>query len=42
MKEGEEMFPGLKVPSQCPFILLVKVGWGGGKAFGSALFSLLY
>jgi hypothetical protein len=23
----------MKVPRQCPFVLLVKVGWGGGKKF---------
>jgi hypothetical protein len=23
----------MKVPRQCPLVLLVKVGWGGGKAF---------
>jgi hypothetical protein len=25
----------MKVPRQCPLVLLVKVGWGGGKIFGS-------
>jgi hypothetical protein len=24
----------LKVPRQCPLVLLVKVGWRGGKTFG--------
>jgi hypothetical protein len=28
-------FTAIKVPRQCPFALLVKVGWRGGKAFGS-------
>jgi hypothetical protein len=23
----------MKVPRQCPLVLLVKVGWGGGKTF---------
>jgi hypothetical protein len=25
----------MKVPRQCPFVLLVKVCWKGGKTFGS-------
>jgi hypothetical protein len=25
----------MKVPRQCPLVLLVKVGWRGGKTFGS-------
>jgi hypothetical protein len=24
----------MKVPRQCPLVLLVKVGWRGGKTFG--------
>jgi hypothetical protein len=24
----------MKVPKQCPLVLLVKVGWRGGKTFG--------
>jgi hypothetical protein len=28
-------FTALKVPRQCPLVLLVKEGWRGGKTFGS-------
>jgi hypothetical protein len=28
-------FPAMKVPRQCPFVLLVKVGWREGMAFGN-------
>jgi hypothetical protein len=28
-------FTAMKVPRQCPLVLLVKLGWGGGKTFGS-------
>jgi hypothetical protein len=28
-------FTAMKVPRQCPFVLLVKVGWRGGKTIGS-------
>jgi hypothetical protein len=28
-------FTAMKVPRQCPFVLLVKDGFGEGKAFGS-------
>jgi hypothetical protein len=28
------MFTAMKVPRQCPLVLLVKVGWRGGKTFG--------
>ena len=31
---GNRNFTALKVPSQCPLVL-VKVGWKQGKAFGS-------
>jgi hypothetical protein len=24
----------MKLPRKCPLVLLVKVGWRGGKAFG--------
>jgi hypothetical protein len=27
-------FRVMKVPRQCPLVLLVKVDWRGGKAFG--------
>jgi hypothetical protein len=27
-------FTAMKVPRQCPLVLLVKVGWRGGKSFG--------
>jgi hypothetical protein len=27
-------FTSMKVPRQCPLVLLVKVGWRGGKTFG--------
>jgi hypothetical protein len=27
-------FTAMKVPRQCPLVLLVKVGWTGGKTFG--------
>jgi hypothetical protein len=27
-------FTAIKVPRQCPLVLLVKVGWRGGKTFG--------
>jgi hypothetical protein len=27
-------FTAMKVPMQCPLVLLVKVGWTGGKTFG--------
>jgi hypothetical protein len=26
-------FTAMKVPSQCPLVLRVKVGWGEGKTF---------
>jgi hypothetical protein len=28
-------FTAMKVPRHCPLVLLVKVGWRGGKTFGS-------
>jgi hypothetical protein len=28
-------FNTTKVPMQCPFVLLIKVGWRRGKTFGS-------
>jgi hypothetical protein len=28
-------FADMNVPRQCPFVLLLKVGWKGGKKFGS-------
>jgi hypothetical protein len=28
-------FAAMKVPRQCPLVLLVKVSWIGGKTFGS-------
>jgi hypothetical protein len=28
-------FATMKVPRQCPLVLLVKVSWIGGKTFGS-------
>jgi hypothetical protein len=28
------MFTAMKVPRQYPLVLLVKVGWRGGKTFG--------
>jgi hypothetical protein len=31
---GEE-FTDMKVSRKCPLVLLVKVGWRGGKTFGS-------
>jgi hypothetical protein len=31
---GRSKFTALKVPRQCPLVLLVKVGWRGGKIFG--------
>jgi hypothetical protein len=27
-------FTAMKVPRQCPLVLLIKVGWRGGKTFG--------
>jgi hypothetical protein len=30
---GRAKFTAMKVPGQCPLVL-VKVGWGGGKTFG--------
>jgi hypothetical protein len=27
-------FTAMKVPRQCPLVLLVKVGWRGDKTFG--------
>jgi hypothetical protein len=27
-------FMAVRVPRQCPLVLLVKVGWRGGKTFG--------
>jgi hypothetical protein len=32
---GTEHIPALKVPSQCPFVLLVEVRLTEGKALGS-------
>jgi hypothetical protein len=32
---NKNKFPAMKVPRQCPFVLLVKVGWREDKAFGS-------
>jgi hypothetical protein len=29
------MITATKVPRQCPFVLLVKVGWREGKTFGN-------
>jgi hypothetical protein len=31
---GRAKFTAMKVPRQCPLVLLVKVGWRGGKTFG--------
>jgi hypothetical protein len=35
-KRGRERakFTAMRVPRQCPLVLLVKVGWRGGKTFG--------
>jgi hypothetical protein len=37
IKRGEQRYSvlAMKVPGQCPFILLVKIGWKEGKALGS-------
>jgi hypothetical protein len=32
---NRETFTATKVPRQCPLVLPVKVGWEGGKTFGS-------
>jgi hypothetical protein len=32
---GENIFTFMKVPRQCPIVLLVKICWREGKAFGS-------
>jgi hypothetical protein len=32
---GRVKFTTVKVPTQCPLVLLVKVGLRGGKTFGS-------
>jgi hypothetical protein len=32
--EDRAKFTVMKVPRQCPLVLLVKVGWKGGKTFG--------
>jgi hypothetical protein len=34
MQGGRAKFTAVKVPRQCPLVLLVKVGWRGGKTFG--------
>jgi hypothetical protein len=31
---GRAKFMTMKVPRQCPLVLLVKLGWRGGKTFG--------
>jgi hypothetical protein len=28
-------FTAMKIPRQCPLVLLIKVGWRGDKTFGS-------
>jgi hypothetical protein len=30
---GRAKFTAMKVPRQCPLVLLIKVGWRGGKTF---------
>jgi hypothetical protein len=34
MRRVRAKFTAMKVPRQCPLVLLVKVGWRGGKTFG--------
>jgi hypothetical protein len=31
---GRAKFTAIKVPRQCPLVLLVKMSWRGGKTFG--------
>jgi hypothetical protein len=35
MKGGRDKFTAMKVPRQCPLVVLVNVDWRGGKVFGS-------